>query len=158
MYISFITKVWNYKNSQCPHDQITKTVKETVQKWFFQLWIFKFWLFLNKRVQWKINHHRCWTGTSHYLNQWWPSSPMPYNVTKPQRVSTLRPGQNNRFRGRHFEMHFCLTHWGRDKMADISQTTFSNVFSSMKVYEFRLKFHWSWLLRIKWTIFQHWFR
>ena len=32
-----------------------------------------------------------------------------------------------------------LTHWGRDKMADISQTTFSNVFSSMWMFEFRLK-------------------
>ena len=37
----------------------------------------------------------------------------------------------------------CLTHWGRDKMNNILQTTFSNVFSSMKMFEFRLKFHWS---------------
>ena len=36
-----------------------------------------------------------------------------------------------------------LTHWGRDKMVIICQTTFSNGFSSMKMYEFRLKFHWS---------------
>ena len=36
-----------------------------------------------------------------------------------------------------------LTHWGRDEMNNISQTTFSNVFSSMKMFEFRLKFHWS---------------
>ena len=36
-----------------------------------------------------------------------------------------------------------LTHWGRDKMAAISQTTFSNTFSWMKMYEFRLRFHWS---------------
>ena len=35
-----------------------------------------------------------------------------------------------------------LTHWGRDEMNNISQTTFSNVFSSMKMFEFRLKFHW----------------
>ena len=34
-----------------------------------------------------------------------------------------------------------LTHWGRDKMAAIFQTTFSNAFSSMKIYEFLLKFH-----------------
>ena len=51
-----------------------------------------------------------------------------------------------------------LTHWGRAKMADISQTTFSNVFSSMKMFEFRLKFHWSLLLSVQLTIFQHWFR
>ena len=36
-----------------------------------------------------------------------------------------------------------LTHWGRGKMADISQTTLSNAFSGMKLLEFRLKFHWS---------------
>ena len=51
-----------------------------------------------------------------------------------------------------------LTHWGRDKMAAISQTTFSNVFSWMKMYELRLKFHWSLFLRVQLTILQHWFR
>ena len=51
-----------------------------------------------------------------------------------------------------------LTHWGRAKMADIFQTTFSNVFSWMKMYEFRLKFHWSLFLRVQLTTFQHWFR
>ena len=51
-----------------------------------------------------------------------------------------------------------LTHWGRDKMAAISQTMFSNAFSWMKMYEFRLKFHWSLFLRFQLTIFQHWFR
>ena len=34
-----------------------------------------------------------------------------------------------------------LTHWGRDKMADIFLTTFSNAFLWMKIYEFRCKFH-----------------
>ena len=34
-----------------------------------------------------------------------------------------------------------LTHWGRDKMDAIFQTTFSNGYSWMKIYEFRLKFH-----------------
>ena len=51
-----------------------------------------------------------------------------------------------------------LTHWGRDKMADISQTTLSNPFSLMKIFEFRLKFHWSLFQRFQLTIFQHWFR
>ena len=32
-----------------------------------------------------------------------------------------------------------LTHWGRDKMDAISQTTFSSTFSWMKMFEFRLK-------------------
>ena len=51
-----------------------------------------------------------------------------------------------------------LTHWGRDKMAAISQTTLSNSFSWMKMLEFRLKFHWSLFPRVQLTIFQHWFR
>ena len=51
-----------------------------------------------------------------------------------------------------------LTNWGRDKMAAIFQSTVSNGFSWMKMYEFRLKFHWSLLPRIQLTIFQHWFR
>ena len=42
-----------------------------------------------------------------------------------------------------------LTYWGRHRMAVIFQTTltFSNRFSSMKMYEFSLKFHWRFLLR-----------
>ena len=51
-----------------------------------------------------------------------------------------------------------LTHWGRDKMAAIFQTTFSNAYSRMKMYEFRLKFHWNLFLRVQFTTFKHWFR
>ena len=38
-----------------------------------------------------------------------------------------------------------LTQWGRDKMAAILQTVFSNDFSWMKMYKFRLKFHQSFI-------------
>ena len=48
------------------------------------------------------------------------------------------------------------THWGRDKMNNILLTT--HVFSSMKTFQFRSKFHWSLFLRVQSTIFQHWFR
>ena len=51
---------------------------------------------------------------------------------------------------------FSWTHWGRYKMAAISQMTFWNVFSWMKMYEFRLRFHWNLLLRFELTIYQHW--
>ena len=51
-----------------------------------------------------------------------------------------------------------LTHWGRDKMAGIFQTTFSNQFSWMKICKFRLRFHWSLFPRVRLTIFHHWFR
>ena len=51
-----------------------------------------------------------------------------------------------------------LTHWGRDKMDAISQTTLSNAISWKKMLEFRLRFHWSLFLRVQLTIIQHWFR
>ena len=51
-----------------------------------------------------------------------------------------------------------LTHWGRDKMAAIFQTMFSNSFSWMKMYEFRLRFHRSLFQRVQVTIYQRWFR
>ena len=51
-----------------------------------------------------------------------------------------------------------LTHWGRDKMAAIFQTTFLNAFSWMKMFKFRLRFHWSLFPRVQLRIFQHWFR
>ena len=54
---------------------------------------------------------------------------------------------------------FCLglAHWGRDKMAAISWTTFSNAFPWMKKYTIWFKIHWSLLLRFQLTINQHWF-
>ena len=51
-------------------------------------------------------------------------------------LNTSRPRQN----GRHF------------------QTTISNTFCSMKIFEFRLRYYWSLLPRVQSTIFQHWFR
>ena len=51
-----------------------------------------------------------------------------------------------------------LTHWGREKIAAIFQTTFSNAFSWMKMFKFRLRFLWSLFPRVQLTIFQHWFR
>ena len=71
----------------------------------------------------------------------------PHGLTTPWEYPTPRPWHN---------VH--LTHWGRDKMDAISQTTFSSGFSWMKIFEFRLKFHWSLFLRVQLTIFQHWFR
>ena len=51
-------------------------------------------------------------------------------------VNTLRPGQNDR--------HIL--------------TTFSNAFSWIKIYKFRLRCHWRLFLRFELTVFQHWFR
>ena len=52
----------------------------------------------------------------------------------------------------------CSTHWGWEKRATIFQTTFSNAFFSMKMFEFRLKFHWTWFLSVQLTISHHRFR
>ena len=42
-----------------------------------------------------------------------------------------------------------LTHWGRDKMAAIFQTTFWNAFSWMKMFDFRLRFHGTLFRRVQ---------
>ena len=51
-----------------------------------------------------------------------------------------------------------ISHWGRDKMDVMSQTTISNALSWMKMLGLRLKFHWSLFLRVELTIFHHWFK
>ena len=51
-----------------------------------------------------------------------------------------------------------LTHWGRVKRTAFSQTTSSNAFYWMNLYDFGLTFHWILFLVVKFTIFQHWFR
>ena len=51
-----------------------------------------------------------------------------------------------------------LTYWGRDEMAAYFLTTISIAFSWMKIYHFRLIFHWSLFPRVQLTKFQHWFR
>ena len=67
--------------------------------------------------------------------------------------------------GKYFQRHGAasilkahLTHWDRDKMATIFQTTFSNAFSWMKMYRFQFRIHSSLFPRVQLTIFQHWFR
>ena len=77
--------------------------------------------------------------------------PLPLITCALTRVMLFRCSLTYRFEGH-------LTHWGRGKMAAISQTTLSNAFSWMKVLQFRLKFHWSLFLRMQLTKFQHWFR
>ena len=47
--------------------------------------------------------------------------------------------------------------WAETKFS-ISQTTFSQAFSWMKMYEIWLRFHWSLFLRVQLTIFQYFFR
>ena len=59
---------------------------------------------------------------------------------------------------RNMKSSFHLTRWDWEKLASVFQTTFWNWFSSMKMFLFCLKFHWSLLLRAQLTIFQLWSR
>ena len=65
--------------------------------------------------------------TKHYCDAAWPPNEVPIIGS----FDVLFVINLNKF----------LTHWGRCKMASISQTTFSNAFSWMKIYEFRLRFY-----------------
>ena len=49
------------------------------------------------------------------------------------------------------------TYWGRDKVDIISQTMLWNVYSSMEIFKFWLKCHWSLPIRVQLTILQHWY-
>ena len=53
------------------------------------------------------------------------------------------------------QIWYILTHWDRDKMADIFQTIFSNEFSWMKMFHLQLNLYWSCLLWVRLTILQH---
>ena len=53
---------------------------------------------------------------------------------------------------------FELTHLGRESMASICHTTFSNTVSWMKMSEFCLRFRWNWFPRFQLTISQHLFK
>ena len=44
--------------------------------------------------------------------------------------------------------YWSLTHWGRHKMAAVFQTLFSGACSWMKMFQFRLKFHWTLFVRV----------
>ena len=90
-----------------------------------------------------------------WLNELWcPLMPTHYPPPPPARLKS----QSAHVICIKFVMKPNLTHWGRHEMNNISQTTFSNVFSSMNMLEFRLKFHWSLFPRAQLIIFQHWFR
>ena len=50
-----------------------------------------------------------------------------------------------------------LRYWSPDKMANIWQTTFSDV-SQRKTFEIRIKFHWNMFVRVSLTICRHWYK
>ena len=79
---------------------------------------------------------------------------MKYQLIQENTSITWRQSQGNSYNTNSHD----LTHWGRDKMDAVSQTTLSNAFSWTKILEFRLRFHRSLFLMVQLTIIQHWFR
>ena len=95
-----------------------------------------------------------YTGLGLPSAQLW--SDPPFGSGAPQAVKIgVMPSCSQR---KSSSVAWSLTHWGRDKMDAILQTTFSSAFSWMKMFEFRLKFHLSLFPRVQLTIFQHCFR
>ena len=69
-------------------------------------------------------------------------------------IMTWVPALTRRYGLRVLCMHKLeLTHWGREIMTAIFQTTFWNAHSWMKVYEIRFRFHWNLLLTFEFKIF-----
>ena len=97
--------------------------------------------------------HVCVREMDHIFMQWFVANSAPSQYMRQCLFIAIWVRRNT-----HQQLNEELTHWGRDKTDAISQTPFSNTFSWMKMYEFRLRFHWSLSLRFELTIFQHWFR
>ena len=111
---------------------------------------------VKRRGSWRPYRSRqCWTVTSRYppprsnIGQWrldqMLPSPLPDRVVRVCFVSCMHT---------HFTQGSSWvtdlqpislrtsTHWGCHKLTDILQMTFSNAFSGMKMYWFRLNFQW----------------
>ena len=96
--------------------------------------------------------HRCITTTSKSRNYfvlqvvtWAQAMPRPkvVPVNRPRRaVVAVAPRGSHIHRDQDSRWIEDLTHWGRDKI-DVILQTLSNSFSLVKIYWFRLKFHWS---------------
>ena len=93
-------------------------------------------------IHWNINSVICWAfSVGSAMWSYTYSSNLHFyckvicNHTPSLRFIYARYNPPSLFTCRHW-----LTNWGRDKMAAFSQTTFSNAFSLIKMFEFRLQF------------------
>ena len=100
----------------------------------------------------------CHQSTSHYLDQYWPRSLLPYSFTMLFQLQHMQPQTPSVQSAATIIYKSPLTHLPLDKMAAISQTIFSNAFSWIKNLVFWLKFHWRLFPGVQLTILQHWFR
>ena len=94
-------------------------------------------MYRTETASWHVFYKRAWVAT---LVQPWSY------VLRPLLSTSLRQSPHcSLVRGMGW--NYRLTHWGRDKMAAVSKTTFSNAFSWMEMHEFHLRFHWRLSLR-----------
>ena len=105
-----------------------------LETWRYLTW--KARIHLSYRLSWIqiqilycINNLQChglwWQEEAGHQQPWfWPSFGRIFRL------------QDQKVESKH---RYDLTHWGGDKMVAIFQTTFSNTFSWMKMYQFRLK-------------------
>ena len=108
----------------------------------------KFHLELPKlQMSWSDFTESEWVGTSLVAQSWPPGWHVVFQFRN-----------NHCYDLNQVTLDGLLLHWGRGKMANIFQTTFSNAFSWMKIFEFRIKFDWNFFLKIQLTKSQHWFR
>ena len=104
-----------------------------------------------------------WCWNKQQTSTWTNDRQSPWQYTGLRAAASWYMEAGTKWPRQHFQqIHLFkekyLTHWGRDKMAAIFQTTFSNAFSWMKMLKFLLRFHWSLFPRVQSTIFHHWFR
>ena len=75
-----------------------------------------------------------WSSWFHWNMSLMHKGPIDYNLSPVQVIEAPSHYLNQWWPG-------LLTHWGRDKMANISQATLWNAFSWIKIYEFQLIFY-----------------
>ena len=108
------------------------------------------WFLLN---YWLIHCQECFVKwQSMFVNSLWKFNLMSHWF--PEGLIACTDFPINTHDGVQWPIYPCgfpLTHWGRDKMDAILQTTCSSAFSWMKMFKFRLKFHWSLFLKVQLT-------
>ena len=138
-------------------------------KWHQQIWA-RFLSLVRSKLRLCSANHR--PGYWSNLPCDWPSTAWAYSVQETENgpwygafLMTVYSGQWSIFFVVFYTIEndlrppsLPLTHWGRDKMDALSQTTFSRAFSSTKIVVFWLNFHWKIFARVQLTIIQHWFR
>ena len=169
-------KLWSLLNSSFLREQVWKKIciSWSVFQWFslpHAWWLRACWTFQHFHViiPWS-RFPRCFVSfnTLHLVStkarprillalcewtHWWPVVPHTKDLLCGSSFDDFLVGLKN------LSVKWeALAHWDQDKMAANFLTTFSNTFSWMKIYEFRLGFHWSLFPRAQLTIFQHWFR